>query len=337
MKKPLALLAVLLAALLAAGAALAQNPPDLKGAQDHPLLQRFEGAWLVGYRQKAFDQVQWPKSGKIKDWDHLAEVADFEGRVTRLAYITPKGKTPLEVFRNHEQALAAAGFRTLWRCDTKCDESYSRWQRHLKPQDDMSFLDASIDTSRGSRYNISRPMRGEDARLWVGELPRAEGGVVRVQLMTSAAVNELTERAATWVQILEPAEMQTGQVVVNAQQLAGTLGQAGKVALYGLLFDTGKSVLKPESQGQLAEMVALLKSQPTLKVFIVGHTDNVGGFEANRALSLARAQAVVAALAQAGIAPDRLTAQGVANLAPVALNSNDAGRAKNRRVELVAQ
>lgn len=327
----------LCAALLAGSAACAQTPPDLKGSQDHPLLQRFEGAWLVGYQQQGFGATQWPRSSKIKDWDHLAEVVDFEGRITRLAYITPKGKTPLEVFRNHEQALAAAGFQTLWRCETKCDDSYWRWHRHLKPQEGMSFLDAGIENRTGGRNNVSRPVSGEDVRLWVGQLPRPEGDAVRVQLISSAAVNPGTERAATWVQILEPAEMQTSQVVVNAQQLSGTLGQVGKVALYGLLFDTGKAALKPESKGQLNEMAALLKAQPALKVFIVGHTDNVGNFDANRALSLARAQAVVAALTQAGIAADRLSAQAAANFAPVASNASEAGRAKNRRVELVAQ
>ena len=73
----------------------------------------------------------------------------------------------------------------------------------------------------------------------------------------------------------------------------------GKIALYGLLFDTGKTELKPESKAQLDAMAELLKSQPALKAWIVGHTDNVGGFEANEKLSLARAQAVVAALTAA--------------------------------------
>jgi outer membrane protein OmpA-like peptidoglycan-associated protein len=86
-------------------------------------------------------------------------------------------------------------------------------------------------------------------------------------------------------------------------------------------------------------MAELLKSQPGLKAYIVGHTDNVGGFEANEKLSLARAQAVVAALTAAPykVEAKRLLPKGLASLAPVAGNGDDAGKARNRRVELVAQ
>jgi outer membrane protein OmpA-like peptidoglycan-associated protein len=86
-------------------------------------------------------------------------------------------------------------------------------------------------------------------------------------------------------------------------------------------------------------MAALLKAQPAWRVFIVGHTDNVGSYDANQALSQQRAQTVVAALATApyAIDPKRLVAKGVANIAPVASNGDDAGRARNRRVEMVLQ
>jgi outer membrane protein OmpA-like peptidoglycan-associated protein len=85
-------------------------------------------------------------------------------------------------------------------------------------------------------------------------------------------------------------------------------------------------------------MAELLRSQATLRVHIVGHTDNVGSFEANLALSQERAQAVVAALvSDYRIDAKRLAARGVASLSPVASNLTDEGKAKNRRVELVQQ
>ena len=83
-------------------------------------------------------------------------------------------------------------------------------------------------------------------------------------------------------------------------------------------------------------MAALLKAQPALKVAIVGHTDSQGTLESNLQLSRARADAVVAALkAQHGVDGARLSAHGLASLAPVASNRDEAGRARNRRVELV--
>lgn len=81
-------------------------------------------------------------------------------------------------------------------------------------------------------------------------------------------------------------------------------------------------------------MIKLLRAQASARVFIVGHTDNVGSFEANQGLSLGRAQA---ALAAAGVETKRLSAKGAANIAPLASNTNQEGRARNRRVEMVLQ
>ena len=97
-------------------------------------------------------------------------------------------------------------------------------------------------------------------------------------------------------------------------------------------------MLKPESETALKEIAKLLQDDPGLQVHVVGHTDNVGGLEANMKLSLDRANAVVRDLtAKRGIAASRLKAGGVGPLAPVAANDTDAGKAKNRRVELVKQ
>ena len=81
----------------------------------------------------------------------------------------------------------------------------------------------------------------------------------------------------------------------------------------------------------------VVERSPALRVWVVGHTDNVGTAEFNVTLSNARAAAVVKALAAAGIDPKRLTPHGDGPFAPVAANTTDEGRARNRRVELVAQ
>lgn len=127
-------------------------------------------------------------------------------------------------------------------------------------------------------------------------------------------------------------------VVANADALARGLKETGHVAVNGILFDTGKTDLKPESDAAIAEVVKLLKADPALLLYVVGHTDNVGGLESNMRLSQGRADAVVKALVGAhGIAPARLKAFGNGPYAPVSSNDTDAGRAKNRRVELVKQ
>jgi outer membrane protein OmpA-like peptidoglycan-associated protein len=127
-------------------------------------------------------------------------------------------------------------------------------------------------------------------------------------------------------------------VVANADALARGLKETGHVAVNGILFDTGKTDLKSSSEAAIAEVVTLLKADASLLLYVVGHTDNVGGLESNMRLSQGRAEAVVKSLVSGhGIAPARLKAFGNGPYAPVSTNETEAGRAKNRRVELVKQ
>lgn len=137
--------------------------------------------------------------------------------------------------------------------------------------------------------------------------------------------------------IVEKAAM-AQDVSANAEVFTNDIKVTGHASVYGILFDTGKSEIKPESEKALAEIVKLLQNDAGLKLNVVGHTDSVGVMDANVKLSQARAEAVVQALvARHGIAAGRLKGYGVGPLAPVASNDTEDGRAKNRRVELVKQ
>lgn len=139
------------------------------------------------------------------------------------------------------------------------------------------------------------------------------------------------------VEIIEKQAMEQ-DVVASAAALAAGLADAGKVAVYGIYFETGKAVVKPESEPALVEITKLLAAEPALKLHVVGHTDSVGNFDANLKLSRDRGDAVVKVLTtKHKVAAARLRAGGVGPLAPVASNKSEEGRAKNRRVELVAQ
>jgi outer membrane protein OmpA-like peptidoglycan-associated protein len=125
-------------------------------------------------------------------------------------------------------------------------------------------------------------------------------------------------------------------VVVSSEQIARAMGAEGKVVFYGIYFDTDKATLKAESTPTLAEMAKWLKTNASASVFIVGHTDMQGAIERNQKLSRDRAASVIVALTRDhDIKADRLGAEGVGPLAPVANNTDEAGRAKNRRVEMV--
>jgi outer membrane protein OmpA-like peptidoglycan-associated protein len=106
----------------------------------------------------------------------------------------------------------------------------------------------------------------------------------------------------------------------------------------GIYFDTASATLKPESAAAIQEVAKMLKAEPGLKVYIVGHTDTVGNVDANLKLSRDRAESVIQALATThGIQTARLRSFGNGPFAPVASNANEDGRALNRRVELVLQ
>jgi len=128
------------------------------------------------------------------------------------------------------------------------------------------------------------------------------------------------------------------EVVANAAALSGGLSASGHAVVNGILFDTGKAEVKPESGLALQEVAKLLMQNPGLKVYVVGHTDNVGSLAANIDLSKRRAASVVQLLtAQYGVAAARLQSFGAGPYAPVASNDSEDGRALNRRVELVKQ
>ncbi|MCC7175077.1 MAG: OmpA family protein [Bryobacterales bacterium] len=139
------------------------------------------------------------------------------------------------------------------------------------------------------------------------------------------------------ITLVEKGQMKQ-DVVSDAKAMANDITATGKTVIYGIYFDFNKAEIMPESRKALQEIAALLKQDGKVKMFVVGHTDNAGGYEYNAKLSLRRAEAVVKELvAQYKIASDRLQAEGVGLLCPVASNDTEEGRARNRRVELVKQ
>ena len=152
-----------------------------------------------------------------------------------------------------------------------------------------------------------------------------------------AQVDTAWNKGTYMLTIIEKKAM-TQEVVAGAELFKSGLNTTGHVEVPGIFFDTGKSEIKPESEASIAEIAKLLKADPNLKVYVVGHTDNVASLDLNIKLSRARAEAVAQALvSKHGIAASRLNGQGAGPLLPVASNDNEEGRAKNRRVELVKQ
>jgi OmpA-OmpF porin, OOP family len=324
--------------LLLGQMALAQ---DMPGAQDHLALKRFAGSVIVSYDKKRFDSVDIPTSTFArfnltrKKREFISEPIVAEGERTRIWYESAGDATSVEVFRNYATELVAQGFTLLY--DSSKDAKAGKWNGYLAP---YSAINSPISTSRSLFVMYSAPL----TNLHTLSAQRQQGGqttyvhLVVVQWEKENRTFKAQRGAYAALDIIEVAAMAQNMVTVSASEMSEAMASTGRVALYGILFDTGKDVLKTESKPALEEIAKLLKSNPALKLRVVGHTDNQGSLDSNIALSKRRAEAVIAALAsQHSIAAARLLAFGVADLAPVASNADEPGRAKNRRVELVPQ
>lgn len=153
-------------------------------------------------------------------------------------------------------------------------------------------------------------------------------------------MNDLIEGAGNGMYKIDIIEkkLMNQAVVANAESLTAGIKETGKVVVFGIYFDTDKAEIKPQSGLPLAEIVKMLKANVALKLYMVGHTDNVGSFDQNIKLSQNRAAAVAMVLVEKyGIAAARLTPFGDGPMSPVASNTSEEGWAKNRRVELVDQ
>lgn len=272
---------------------------------DHPLIAPYRGSVRKERDVDAFNE--YPRivgrAGKAAKTERL------EGKLTRLRYDNPKGRSTFEIERNYRDALTARGFRVDYECvkRTVCGTTDKpSWQ---------------------SLNGINLGIAG-DVRYFTGKLAYGSGAAY-----VSVAVNP----TVTYVHVLETASMERDMVAVDADALAAGLEKDGRVRLDGIFFDSGKALLKPESNPALDQAVQLLRQQASLKLLIAGHTDDTGSHAANQKLSQQRAEAVRNALLARGIAADRLTAQGFGSGVPLADNASDAGRAQNRRVELVKQ
>lgn len=137
-----------------------------------------------------------------------------------------------------------------------------------------------------------------------------------------------------WLTVVERKVLPMEATVLPAAEMKKALDATGHVALY-LNFDTDQATLKPDAQATIAQIISLLAQNPDLKLAVQGHTDNAGPPAHNQELSEARARTVMATLTAQGIAPARLQAAGFGQTKPLTNNDSEAGKAKNRRVELV--
>jgi len=280
--------------------------------QGHPLIKPYPDSKVWASQVVKFDKIALP-TGQVyfarkARASALKSSIAIEGKVTAIDYRTPRERSALEVLENYKQGLKEGGFEILYSCREKECGHGDVTEKYYSP-------------------SVGYPETG----LITAKLV-CDAGDVYVMLVVDQ------HNAHNYLIVIEAKPMEKGLVKVDANALLNDIERTGHASIYGIYFDTDKSDVKPESRQALGEIAKLLINKPDLKLFVVGHTDNVGSLDYNKHLSMRRAAAVVKALVKNyGIDFPRLLPDGIGPLAPVLANSSDVGRAKNRRVELVIQ
>ena len=322
---PLTTLAVIAARALAQG-------EDSPGTADHPLVSRYTGSLIDGQQVINFDSYTLPLGPAVKDSEgqrRPSEQVSLQGKITRTLYRGPKERTTLEILRNYRSALESAGFEILYTCgDGECGKLVEWLFYHQMEQRILTTKTSgsAFDIPKNLRYLAAKGMVG-DRTVHVSVLAAFDGGFTK-----------LSKQPVTLLEVIESEAMDTGMVTIDAEAMAKGIDASGHIAIYGIYFESNSAELLAKSATTLEEISKLLKGRPSLNLLVVGHTDNQGDYDYNMGLSGRRANAVVRSLGdQYGIGSTRLRAAGVGYLAPVAANDTEAGRQKNRRVELVKQ
>ncbi len=277
---------------------------------DHPLVSSYEGSKVYRKDIKQYDEYR-----VFLGWDKEAKeykTRMLEGKVTRILYTNPPERSVLELYRNYENALKSEGAEILYSCN----------------QANMECTDRYVGATIRTQFGI-HGIGNKSGRYMFAKLEQED--------QTAYLALSVGDRN-TDVHVVEMKKMETGKVTINLEALAEGLDKQGYVIVEGIYFDTDKATLKASSDPALVEVSRLLTSRPELGLYVVGHTDMQGSLGHNMSLSKGRAQAVITALAEKhGIDASRLEAHGVGPLAPQASNTQEDGRAKNRRVVLVAR
>jgi OOP family OmpA-OmpF porin len=336
--------------------ASAEGPPptrDIPAAKDSPALKRYEGSFIVGYTKLAYTDFKVPLS-KLEPTERLdvmnnkveapKKEQELEGALTRLVYVLPADRSPFEVLRNYQDEIEAGGGSVLFTCKAEgCGGDHTRSSYGGGGTSSLMmyfFRDADIKDPAFSNGACAVTSTISDQRFMTAKRPDPDGDtwvtVQTFQVDGGTYCKQLNGRTVALVHVLEPKARDRKMTTVKADEMAKSIGSTGKVTLYGILFDTDKTEVKAGSEPTLQEIASLLKADPRLAVIIVGHTDNQGAYDYNLDLSRRRAEAVVKVLsASYAIDAKRLRPAGVGMVAPAASNDDEAGRSKNRRVELV--
>ncbi len=252
------------------------------------------------------DTEEYTRGFRIKSSQQL------RGKYNREIYDYDKEQSASNVYTQIKHSLQANGYQEIFSCENKLCGDVAGWQL---------YLSQLVGEKENSQYYIA-------AKKTPVETKETE--------YVAFYISDIDGQTRTLVDIISTPTDHRFDIVVRTDDMLRTLEKDGRVVVDGIFFDTGSSVLKPESAKALELMSQLIKTNVNAKFAIVGHADNTGDFDFNMQLSDHRADAVKNALQhQYKVSATQLSSKGVGTLSPMTSNTDSKGRLLNRRVELI--
>lgn len=306
--KTISLKSILLTILLIATSGVLNAQDDAEGCKDYPLFSRMPNYYLANCERVEFGSMEFPVGIPDVNNDNLIKSETIEGKIMVFNYNLMDDKTPasgLQIMRNFQNAAKTNGGVIKGEYQGWCKGGYKYG----------SINEGLIPFGNGcTNWGQTIKFSKENKEIWV-----------YVQLSGDGEGYDMVI-----------AEKEAMKQDIQANEMFDKINSGDALTLY-INFDSGKSTIKSESQNILEELYKMLSSNPTLKIIIEGHTDNSGTPASNKTLSEQRAASVKNWLVNKGISSDRIKTLGYGQDKPVADNSTEDGKAKNRRVEIKKQ
>lgn len=264
-----------------------------------------------------------------------------EGAVEARAWrIDAPGLTTLQILDPLRDQLAAAGYATLFECETRaCGGFDFRYATETLPEPDMHvdlgdfrFLSAERQGPGGTEVLALMVSRSSNSGFVQVTRVVPDGAAPALMAVAPDAAPRLALPAGTALAVMAGPE---AAAAAPPPEIGALLVAGGAVVLEDLVFPSGTAALAAGDYPSLVALAEWLRANPDKQVALVGHTDSAGGLETNIVLSRRRAESVRAKLMALDVPPAQIEAQGVGYLSPRDTNLTDDGRTRNRRVEVI--
>jgi outer membrane protein OmpA-like peptidoglycan-associated protein len=308
--KTISLKSILIATILIATIGLVKAQEDAEGCKDHPIFSRMPNYYLSSCEEVEFGSMKYPVGVPDPNNENIIKSTTIEGKIMVFNFLLMDDKKPasgLQLMRNFQNASKQNGGVIAGEYQGWCTGSYEF--------NGSDINEGTIPFGNGcTNWGLSIKFAKNEKEIWVYVQMSGDGEGYDMVITEKEAMNQ----------------------DIQANEMFDKINSGEALTLY-INFETGKSAIKNESQNIIDELFTMLSSNPTLNIIIEGHTDNVGNPASNKTLSEQRATSVKTSLVNKGISADRIKTAGYGQDNPIADNSTDDGKAKNRRVEIRKQ